>query len=169
MPRFSFGYSIRVTAAVAALAAIAALAVPTAGASELTSTCKLLSKRELATVHVTTTCTHRSFPFKQQGVTVATITEVRWGKNGVVTAGIYAVNSAYASLARTKFDVGGPSVGVGDWSRFKGFANGKTGARIVFGVGKYVVDLDVSVSPTRPLRSKQQIVGLAAAIAGNLS
>lgn len=165
----SFGYSTRIAAAVAALAALAALAVPTAGASELTSPCKLLSKSQLATVHVSTACTQKTLPFKQQGVTVATITEVRWGKTGVLAAGVYAVNSAYLSLARSKFDVGGPSVGVGAWSRFKGFANGKTSARVVFGVGKYIVDMVVSTPPSRPLKSRQQIVKLAAAIAGKLS
>lgn len=164
----SFHHSIRVTVVAAALAALAALVVPTAGAAR-GSFCKLLSARQLAAVHVTSACTQsRAIPFKQQGTTVATITEVRWGHTGVVTAGVYAVNSAYVSLARSKFDVGGPSAGVGDWSRFKGFANGKTDARLLFGVGNYVVDLDVSMPPTRPLKSEQQIVKLAAAIAAHL-
>ncbi len=165
----SFRHSTRLAAAAAALAAVAALAAPAAGeAAAQLNGCKLLSARDLAPLRVTTACTQHTLPFKQQGVTVATITEIRWGHTGVILAGVYALDSQYVSLARSKFDVGGPSAGVGDWSRFKGFANGKTGARIVFGIGHYVVDVGASMPPNRPLKSEQQIVKLAKAIAANL-
>ena len=164
----SFRHSTRIALVAAPLATLAGVAVPAAGAARA-GFCKLLSARQLAAVHVTRACTQgKSIPFKHQGTTVATIVVVKWGHTGVVVADVYAVNPAYVSLAKAKFDVGGPSAGVGDWSRFKGFANGKTDARLLFGVGNYVVDLDVSMPPNRPLKSEQQIVKLATAIAGHL-
>ena len=165
----SVRHSIRLAAVVAALSAATALAVPTAGAAGRPSVCKLLSARQLAAVHVGTACTHSSpLPFKQGGVTVATVTSASWGRTGHVMASIYAVNSAYVTLARSKFDVGGTSVGVGDWSRFKGFSNGRTIAEMVFAVGNHIVDLEIEMPPNRPLESRQQVVKLASAIAGKL-
>lgn len=167
----SFSHSLRLPVAVAALAAAAALAVPTAGAIGRPSACKYLTAGQLASVHVGTACTVKSLPFSQGGIPVARLTTVEWGSfgKGVVRLDIYAVKPAYVSAAKTYLTrQGGTPVKVGSWGLFQGFSNGKTGARIIFGVGNDVVGVSVDTAASHPLHSQQQVIALATGVAAHL-
>ena len=78
------------------------------------------------------------------------------------------IDSAYVSIAEQKFFNGGTSAGVGNWSRWKGFANGKESAEIVFAVGNKIVDLEVAPGSKHPLTSKRQVIAVANSIAAQL-
>jgi hypothetical protein len=155
----------------AAVAVVVAFAAPTANArSGALNVCKLLSASELATVHVSASCTHRTLPVRRQGTQVGTINWGRWGNvhQGYLLAGVYVINPAYVSVAKQKFFNGGTSAGVGEWSRWKGFANGRESAEIVFGISNKIVDLTVAPGAKHPLKSKHQVIALAKAIAAQL-
>jgi hypothetical protein len=155
----------------AAVAVVLAFAVPTgnAGVAGL-NVCKLLSASQLASIHVSASCTQKTMPVNREGTHVGTINLGRWGNvhQGYVLAALYVISPQYVSVAKQKFFNGGTSAGVGDWSRWKGFANGKESARIVFGVGNKIVDLDIDPGSKHPLKSKQQVIALAKAIAEQL-
>jgi hypothetical protein len=155
----------------AAVAVVLAFAVPAAnaGGSGL-KVCNLLSARQVASVHVSASCTQKTMAVQREGTRVGTINLGRWGNvhQGYVLASVYVINPAYVSVAKQKFFNGGTSAGVGDWSRWKGFVNGKEAARIVFGVGNKIVDFDVAPGSKHRLKSKQQVIALAKVIAGKL-
>jgi hypothetical protein len=155
----------------AAVAVVLAFAVPAANAGGRLKVCNLLSARQLASVHVSASCTQKTaMPLTRQGTHVGTFSLGRWGNlhQSHVIAILSVINPAYVSVAKQKFFNGGTSAGVGDWSRWKGFANGKESAEIVFAVGNKIVDLNVAPGSKHPLKSKQQVIALAKAIAGQL-
>ena len=161
-----------IAGAVAVSAVVAGLAVPAAGARTAFNgnACTLLSAAQLTPIHVGSKCRHKSIPAEFGGINAGTIYWANWGTpfNGSVLVNVYDVQPAYVGPAKAKFDTDGTSVGVGDWSRFHGFANGKTAARITFGVGNYIVDIAVDTQAKHPLKSKSQVVNLAKHIAGLL-
>jgi hypothetical protein len=156
----------------AAVAVVLSFAAPAANARSATpNVCKLLSASQLATFHVSGSCTQKkTTPLTRQGTHVGTFSMGRWGNlhQSYVMAVLMVINPAYVSIAKQKFFNGGTSAGVGDWSRWKGFANGKSSAEIVFAVGNKMVDLEVAPGSKHRLKSKQQVIGLAKAIAGQL-
>jgi hypothetical protein len=155
----------------AAAAVVLAFAAPTANARSATSNvCKLLSPSQLATFHVSGSCTQKTTPVNRQGIHFGTVNLGQWGNlhRSHLVAALYVISPAYVSVAKQDFFNGGTSAGVGDWSRWKGFANGKESARIVFAVGNKVVDLDVAPGAEHRLKSKQQVIALAKAIAARL-
>ncbi|HEX6662430.1 MAG TPA: hypothetical protein VF025_02035 [Gaiellaceae bacterium] len=154
-----------------AIGVVLTFTVPAANAAGSgLNVCNLLSASQLASVHVSAPCTQKTMPVNRQGTHVGTINLGRWGNihQGYILAAVYVINPAYVGVAKQKFFNGGTSAGVGDWSRWKGFANGKDAARIVFGVGNRIVDLDVGPGSKHPLKSKQQVIALAKAIEGQL-
>jgi hypothetical protein len=158
-----------VSAAVAILFAVAAATA--AARSETPGVCKLISARQLATFHVSGSCTQKTTrPLTRQGVHAGTLSVGRWGNlhQGYVVATLMVINPQYVSIAKQKFFNGGTSAGVGDWSRWKGFANGKSSAEIVFAVGNKMVDLEVAPGSKHRLKSKQQVIAVAKSIAGQL-
>ena len=155
----------------AAVAVVLAFAVQTANAtSETPSVCKLITARQVATFHVSDSCTQkRTAPLNRQGIHVGTFSWGRWGTlHSYVTVVLMNIDSAYVSIAEQKFFNGGTSAGVGDWSRWKGFANGKESAEIVFAVGNKIVDLEVAPGSKHPLTSKRQVIAVAKSIAAQL-
>jgi hypothetical protein len=156
----------------AAFAVVLAFAVPAANARSATpNVCKLLSARQLATFHVSGPCAQKkSTPLTRQGIHAGTFSTGRWGNlhQSYVIAVLMVINPAYVSIAKQKFFNGGTSAGVGDWSRWKGFANGRESAEIVFAVGNKMVDLEVAPGAKHPLKSKQQVIAVAKSIAGQL-
>jgi hypothetical protein len=155
-----------------ALAAVLASTAPAANARESAlKVCRMLSAGQLAGVHVSASCTQKTMPVTREGTHLGTINLGRWGNihKGYVLAAVYVINPAYVSIAKQKFfNEKGPSAGVGDWSRWEGFVNGREGARMVFGEGNKIVDLDVGPGAKHPLKSKQQVIALAKAIDGQL-
>lgn len=163
--------SRRGVVASAAVAVVLVFMAPMANAtSGALNVCRLLSARQLATVHVSTSCTHKTMPVRRQGTQVGTINLGNWGNlhQSHLSAGVYFISPAYVGIAKQKFFNGGTSAGVGDWSRWKGFANGMESAEIVFAVGNKIVDLNVAPGAKHPLKSKRQVIELAKAIAAQL-
>jgi hypothetical protein len=156
----------------AAVAVVLAFAAATANArSDTPNVCKLLSANQLATFHVSGPCTQKkTTPLTRQGIHAGTLSWGRWGNvhQSYVIAVLMVINPAYVSIAKQKFFNGGTSAGVGDWSRWKGFANGKESAEIVFAVGNKMVDLIVAPGAKHRLKSKQQVISVAKSIAGQL-
>lgn len=150
--------------------AIAAVALATPAADARTSSfsgdaCSLLSASQLKPVHVSASCRQKSSSIRYGKMTWAT-----WGNihGAFVLAQVDAVNPAYAGPARALIDKGGTPVGVGDWSRFKGFANGRTEARIDFGVGHFIVGVSVRTPTKQPLTSSKPVLAIAKTIAAKL-
>jgi hypothetical protein len=156
----------------ATVAVVLAFAAATANArSDTPNVCKLISASQLATFHVSGPCTQKkTTPLTRQGIHAGTFSTGRWGNlhQSYVIAVLMVINPAYVSIAKQKFFNGGTSAGVGDWSRWKGFANGKESAEIVFAVGNKIVDFVVAPGAQHRLKSKQQVISVAKAIAGQL-
>lgn len=155
--------SIMTAAAIAAVV----LAAPAANARTAFggNACGLLSAAQLKPVHVSLGCNQKSSANTFGRVTVAT-----WGSihGAYVMANIYDVNAEYAARAKSVFDTRGTSVGVGDWSSFKGLANGKTVAEIDFGVGHTIVGIAVRTPTKQPLTSSKPVIAIAKTIAVKL-
>jgi hypothetical protein len=150
-----------VAGAAAAVAVI--FAVPANARTSAVNACGLLSASQLRSIHVSTSCTHGTTPVTHQGTRYGTINWGHWGKvrHGYALANLLVINPAYVGIAKQKFLNGGTSAGIGDWSRWKGFANGKDEAEIVFGKGNRIVDLVLDPGSKHPLKSKQQVIAIA--------
>ncbi len=157
-------------AAAATVAVAVIFAVPAAAATSRVNACSLLSASQLRGLHVSTSCTHGTTPVNHQGTHYGTINWGRWGKvrHGFVLLNVLVVNPAYLGIAKQKFFNGGTSVGIGDWSRWKGFANGKDQAEVVFGIGNKIIDLTLDPGSSHPLKSKQQVLAVARSVAGKI-
>ncbi|HUJ56568.1 MAG TPA: hypothetical protein VLW49_11340 [Gaiellaceae bacterium] len=166
---------IRAAVIAAAAATVAALAVQpsTAHAATTRNLCGLLSSSALAGVHVHGPCKRgKTQTFSESGVTVGTLTWVRWGSlprtTGLVTANIYDINSSYLSLAKERFTrLGGTHVAVGKWGLMTTCQ--KTQAGITFGVGDYIVQVAVTTPGAHPLKSKGQMQEKATSLAAQLA
>jgi hypothetical protein len=158
--------------AAAALAVVTTLAVATANAASTSrgNACSLLSASQVRSLHVSTSCVHGSKQVNRSGIHAGTINWGRWGNlhRGVVLANVYVINPAYVNIVKQKFLNDGTSAGIGTWSRWQGFANGKDEARIVFGVGNTIVDLALDPGSKHPLKSKHQVITLARSMLGRL-
>jgi len=156
----------------AAVAAVLAVAFGAGAAGSATvsgrSLCTMISARQLASVHVSGGgCVQKGpTPFAQY----ATVRKAVWGtiqgSHAVLT--VYDVKAAYVGAARSVFQKDGTSVGIGDWSSFRGHANGKTFWEIVFGKGSKVVDLTVTTPPGKPLASGKPFLALAKSVAARV-
>lgn len=161
----------RLCAGVALAAATAAVAIPTAGAG-MPSACKLLSKSDLASVRVGTSCTGRGpTPYMHSGVRVATFSFARWGKlpfsNGTVQMYVYDVNPAYVSQARALLAKGGSPVKVGKWGVLGQVT--EAGGSVTFGTGNFVVALAIDPPVKHAFASKAAMKTRLLAIAGHVA
>lgn len=157
----------RATTMIAVAITAVALAAPAANARAASggNVCKLLSASQLTSVHVPAGCSQKSGQSRLGKLTLAI-----WGdRHGAyVLADVYDVNPAYAARAKSVFAARGTSVGVGDWSRFEGFTNGHTQAKVTFGVGRYIVGIAVRTPTEQPLTSSKPLIAIAKTMAAKL-
>lgn len=161
----------RLCTGAALAAAAAAVAIPSAGAG-MPSACKLLSKSDLASVRVGSSCTGRGpTPYLHSGVRVATFSFARWGKlpisNGTVQIYVYDVNPAYVSQAKALLARNGTPVKVGNWGLL-GQVTG-SGGSVTFGTGNFVVALAIDPPFKHPFSSKAAMKTRLLAIAGHVT
>lgn len=159
-----------ISLAVASLAAtMVVLAAPAANARTASSirACKLLSAKQVAALHIGTSCTQntgRPNPY-YQGVSAT------WGKlrgHGSVIVSVNKVyKRAYISLWESQNAKKGKSVGVGSWSRG---TCAQTGSYCIvdFVVHSYVVELQVAPPTGHRLASSRPVVALAKTVATRL-
>lgn len=161
----------RLCAGAALAAAVAAVTVPAAGAGGKAA-CTLLSKSDLASVRVGSSCAGRGpTPYIHSGVKVATFSFARWGKlplsNGTVQMYVYDINPAYVSQAKALLAKNGTPVKVGNWGLLGQVT--ENGGSVTFGKGNYVVALAIDPPFKHAFATKGQMRTRLLAIAGHVA
>jgi hypothetical protein len=157
---------MRIAVALAAIAALVAAATADASATSRLNPCKLLTAKQVAAVHVDTSCKiaiGRPNPY-YTGVSGT------WGKLGGKGSVIVGIDKAKSHdyIALVEKNTPGKSFGVGSWSRGACATTGVYCA-INFVVGNYVVAFQVAPPRGKPLTSAKQAIAMAKVIAAELS
>lgn len=156
--------------ALGAAAAAAALILPTASASTTAriNACKLLSTKQVAALHIGTSCTQKTAKPNPYYTGVS----ATWGKLGGHGSVILAVdrvnNPAYIRILESQNSKKGKSAGVGSWSRIA-CASTHVYCLVEFVVGTYVVELQVAVPTGHKLSSPRPVLTMAKTVAAKLT
>ena len=167
MAKHFLGISVPIAVVAASLAILVVGPAAAAPAASSVEACTLLSARQVAAVHVGTSCAQAAGkPNPYFTAVVAT-----WGKlggHGSVIVGINRVsNHAYIGVWESQH-ARGKSFGVGSWSRGSCVSSGAYCA-IDFVVGDNVVLLQVAPPTGQPLATPAIAIAMAKNIAAKLS
>jgi len=158
-----------IATAVAALAAVA-LSAPTAEARATSSLdpCTLLSTKQVAAVHVATSCSKKTGKTNPYYSGVSAIWGELAGRGSVILAVDKVANPAYIHMLESDSHAKGTSIGVGSWSRGSCSKSGVY-CIAVFVVGPYVVELQVAPPTGDPVATRKPVLAMAKTVAGKLS
>jgi hypothetical protein len=167
MPKRLVGLSLPMAVMAASLATLVVVPPGDARATSSLAACKLLSAKQVAAVHVGTSCTQavgKANPY-YTGVSAT------WGKLGghgsVIVAVNHVSNHSYIGIWEAQH-ASGTSFGVGSWSRGSCVPSGKY-CLIDFVVGDNVILLQVAPPTGQPLGSPTPVRAMAKTIASKLS
>lgn len=157
---------VRIAVVTATLVILGAVASADATAASSVNPCKMLSAKQVAAVHVSTSCkVARGKPNPYYTGVSATWGQLG-GKSSVILSGNRVSNRAYIGVWESQ-NAKGKSAGVGSWSRG---SCARTGAFCIvdFVVGNYVVQLQVAPPIGKPLASQKQFIAMAKTVAAGL-
>jgi hypothetical protein len=160
---------IRLVAAAMVASAVAILVTTaTAAGSFSGKVCSMVSAKQVLAVHVPTNCTQQKTVTSSEGTVQTGI----WGKNSLagprLSVGIWKVANANFLTVLKSSHASGKPVGIGNWSREDGLANGKTADSVSFLKGSYFVLIALTTAPNRPLKNAKPLIALAKTVASKL-
>lgn len=163
----------RLTAVVATAAGVgAAVALfpcaTNARAMSSVDPCTLLSTKQVAAMHVATSCTKKTGKPNPYYSGVAATWGKLAGRGSVILSVDNVANRAYIHMVESEAHAGGKSIGVGSWSRGR-CAESRAYCLVVFVVGSYVVELQVAPPTGDPIATPKPVVAMARSVAAKLS
>jgi len=158
--------NVRIALAITSLAALSAVTTALAQTTSL-NPCSLLSTKQVATVHVDTSCTVlRGKPNPLYAGVTATWGKLA-GKGSVIVAVDRAKSRSYIAFWKTNH-VPGKSWGIGSWSRGT-CTSGGTYCYASFIVGENIVVIQVAPPAAKPISVTKPTIAMAKTIASKLS
>lgn len=157
-----------VSAVVGCLVAAAATPVSAAGRAVSGNVCGMVTAKQAAAVHIKLSCTQQKTVQNSQG----TIQTAVWGPNKItgprLSVGIWKLSNAAFLAALKAGHASGKSVGIGNWSRESGLANGKTSDGVAFVIHGYFVLIALTTPANAPLSTPAPLIALAKAVAKHI-
>lgn len=159
---------VAVALAAGCVVAVAAAAASAAGRASSGNVCGMVTAKQAAAVHIKLGCTQQKTVQNSQG----TISTAVWGPNKItgprLSVGIWKLSSAAFLAALKAGHASGKSVGIGDWSRESGLANGKTADGVAFEIHGYFVLIALTTPTNAPLSTPAPLIALAKTVAKHL-
>jgi len=159
-------YGMKIAIALATVAVTAAVAA-TSGAANRLNPCTMLTARQVAAVHVDTSCKIAVGKPNPYWAAVSGTWGKLGGKGSVIVAINHMKSQAYITLWKTEHPTG-KSWGAGSWSRGTCIASGSY-CYGSFVVGAYAVTIQVAPPAAKPISVAKPTIAMAKTVAAKLS